>query len=378
MSPRLRHALACLAIVPLSSLLTVGGCAKPPDPKSKLRPPPHVIVKKVEVRDVDLEVRAPVDLRAVLQTDVYSKTLGYVDAVLVDRGDRVRRGQTVALVRPSDLPDQLAAARGSLLQVQATLAMARTSVERNQKLAPAGLVSQQELDQSRASLASAEASQAAVQSQVAALATRLGETRLVAPIDGVVLTRRLDPGALVGQAGAGSLLTIGEVDQLRVFIAVGERQSVDLRVGQEAYVNVDALPDKRFSGKVVRIAPGFDAATRTLEAEVRIDNKSGVLRPGMYGRGAILVGRHAGAIVLPVSAVQIIDDKAIVFVLDGEVVRRKVVKVGFDGGDWLEITEGVAPGSEVVIAGLEALSDGTKVRVERGVDPFNGTKGPSK
>src|SRR5947208_12820448 len=91
---------------------------------AKVRPAPLVVVQKVELRDVPVEVHAPVDLRPLEQADVGSKTLGYVDAVLVDRGDRVKKKQLVAVVRPSDLPDQLTAARGSFAQAEASAALA--------------------------------------------------------------------------------------------------------------------------------------------------------------------------------------------------------------------------------------------------------------
>src|SRR4029079_17324543 len=90
-------------------------CADKAANKAVTRPPPLVSVSKVEARDVPVEVRAPVDLRPLIQSDVGSKTLGYLDAVLGDRGDRVTRGQLLALDRPSDLPDQLAAARSTLV-----------------------------------------------------------------------------------------------------------------------------------------------------------------------------------------------------------------------------------------------------------------------
>src|ERR1041385_4244539 len=88
-------------------------CSKAETAAARSRPAPLVVVQKVELRDVPVEVHAPVDLRPLEQADVGSKMLGYVDAVLVDRGDRVKKKQLVAVVRPSDLPDQLAAARSS-------------------------------------------------------------------------------------------------------------------------------------------------------------------------------------------------------------------------------------------------------------------------
>jgi RND family efflux transporter MFP subunit len=337
----------------------------------------------VTVRDVSVEVRAPVDLRPLAQADVGSKTLGYLDAVLVDRGDRVRRGQLLALVRPSDLPDQLSAARSSLEQTRAQLALARANAERAKGLAPVGVVSQQELQQAMAAESAAEAQEKALSAQLGALATRLGETRITSPLDGVVWQRRLDPGALVGLASGATILTVAKIDTLRAFVAVNERYATQVAIGQRAFVELDALGGKRVEGKVVRLAPGFDATTRTLEAEVRIDNTDGTLRPGMYGRGGIVLATHPQAIVVPIAGVQISDKGRSCFVLAGEAeptrgatpgqhglykVARRAVQTGVDGGDWLEVTAGLKPEDEIVVAGADGLSDGATVRVARNND----------
>ncbi|HEU4385732.1 MAG TPA: efflux RND transporter periplasmic adaptor subunit [Anaeromyxobacteraceae bacterium] len=325
------------------------------------RPPPAVTVASVEVRDVPVEIRAPVDLRPLQQADVGSKILGYVDAVLVDRGDVVRRGQLLALVRPSDLPDQLEAARSSY-------ELAKANKERAEKLAPTGVVSQQELQAATAAFASASA-------QLGAMGTRLGETRIASPLDGVVAARRLDPGALVGPtAGTGSLLTVERIDVLRVFIPVNERDVAGLKVGQEAHVELDALPGKSYGGRVVRISPAFDPVTRTLDAEVHLKNP-GELRSGMYGRGAIVTEVHKDAVVAPVAAVQITNDRTYAFLVNGEAVKRVEVTCGVDGGNWMEIVGGLKRGDEIVTAGTDVLSDGSAIRPVRNVNPYTGVAG---
>lgn len=350
------------AIAALGGLF--GGCSKGGAAAgTRSRPPPLVVVVKVEARDVPVEIDSPVDLRPIEQADVGSKILGYVDAVLVDRGDKVKRGQPLAIVRPSDLPDQLAAARGTLAQTQAAFTLARANAERAQTLAPSGVVSQIELDTSTAALGSARASEAAAKAQLAALAVRLGETRIGSPLTGVVLTRRLDPGALVGLPAGGTIVTVARTDVMRVFVTVNERAAGGLAIGQEAHVEVDALPGRSFTAKVARLSPGFDATTRTLDAEVQLDNRGGELRPGMYGRAAIRLGLHPHAAVVPVDAVQISNEKRYVFVIEGLVAKRRPVQTGVDGGDWLEVTSGLTPGETVVVAGADALSDGVTVRL---------------
>jgi RND family efflux transporter MFP subunit len=359
--------------VPLPILLCALACARSGGESRRERPPPLVAVGRVVVRDVEESIRAPVDLRPLLQADVGAKTYGYLDAVLVDRGDTVKKGQLLALVRPSDLPDQLSAARSAAAQADAAVALARANLERARALEPAGRVSRQELQQAETALASAEAIRSGARSQVAGLATRLGETRITSPLDGVVSARRLDQGALVGpQANASSILTIDQIDVLRLFVSVNENDVHRLKLGQPAHVDLDALQGHRYEGHVVRLAPSLDPATRTLDAEVQLPNKNGELRAGMYGRAAIVTGVHPGALTVPVGAVQISNGRSFVYVLHGDKVQRREVTLGVDGEQWLEVVSGIQPQDEVVTAGLEGLADGTAVRPARNVDPFGG------
>ena len=353
-------------------LLLAAACSKGSGEAAKTRPPPLVAVARVAVRDVEETVRAPVDLRPLLQAEIGAKTLGYLDAVLVDRGDRVKNGQLVALVRPSDLPDQLAAARSAAAQADAAAALARANLDRAQALAPSGRISKQELQQAETALAGAEATRAGARAQVGALAVRLGETRITSPLDGVISLRRLDPGALVGPGtSSGAIRTVDQSDVLRLFVSANEGDIQRLRLGQTAHIDVDALPGRRFEGKVVRLAPALDPATRTLDAEVHLDNRDGLLRSGMYGRAAIVTGVHPGALTVPVGAVQISNGRDYVYVLRGDRVQRREVQLGVDGEEWLEVLSGLQADDEVVSAGLEGLSDQSQVRPSRGVQLFD-------
>ncbi|MGZ6142705.1 MAG: efflux RND transporter periplasmic adaptor subunit [Myxococcales bacterium] len=352
-------------------LLLAAACSRGPGEAPRTRPPPLVAVARVAVRDVEETVRAPVDLRPLLQADIGAKTLGYLDAVLVDRGDKVRKGQLVALVRPSDLPDQLAAARSTAAQAASAVALARANLDRARALAPSGRISKQELQQAETALAAAEATQSGARSQVGALAVRLGETRITSPLDGVISQRRLDPGALVGPGTtSGAILTVDQSDVLRLFVSANEGDVQRLKLGQNAHIELDAMPGRRFEGRIVRLAPALDPATRTLDAEVHLQNREGLLRSGMYGRAAVVTGVHPGAMTVPVGAVQISNGRNFVFVLRGDRVNRRAVTLGVDGEDWLEITSGLNAEDEVVSAGLEGLSDQAQVRPTRGVELF--------
>jgi RND family efflux transporter MFP subunit len=338
-------------------VLTVAACTGGP-PAARQRPPPAVTVAPVEVRDVPVEIRAPVDLRPLFQADVGAKSIGYLDAVLVDRGDLVRKGQLLAVVRPSDLPSQIESAR-------VAFDLAKVNKARAESLAPAGVVSQQELQNAQSAYARAEA-------DLQAVSTRFGETKIESPIDGVVSQRRLDPGALVGpNAGTGSILTVQRNDILRVFIPVNEKDAPSVKVGQAASAEFDALPGKKYVGKVVRMSPAYDPVSRTVDAEVHLANP-GELRPGMYGRGTLVTAVHPAAVVVPVGAVQLSDGRYYAYVVQGDKARRVELVVGVDGGNWFEVLGGLKAGDEIVTAGTDVLSDGSAIRAVRGVDPYTG------
>lgn len=358
---------ALLVLLLTLSLACARRAASPPRP----RPPPHVVTAVLRARALRVTVRAPVDVRPVRQVDVGAKVLGYLSVLTVDRGDRVRAGQLLGVVRPSDLPAQVAAARGGVAQNAAAVELARTNLERAERLAPQGIVSQQELASARAALASAEAQGIALRAQATGAGARLSDTRLISPMDGVVLSRRVDPGALVGPS-TGPVLTVVATDALRVFVPVTERDAASVQLGQTAELTVDALPGRTFSARVSRLAPAFDAVTRTLDAEVLVPNPDGALRPGMYGRALIVTGVHPAAVMAPSSALQRAGARWFAFVArDGRASRREV-SVGIEDGEDLEVTRGLSAGDELITAGLDAISDNAAVRVARGADPFHG------
>jgi len=333
------------------------------------------MVSKPTLGDVPVEVRAPVDLRPREQADLLSKQIGYLSAVLVDRGDVVKKGQLLALVRPSELPEQLQAARGQLQQAEAALEQAKLNRARIGSLAPAGVVSTQELQQSSTSLVQAEAQEAAARAQLQAIAVRLGETKIESPLDGVVLLRRFDAGALVGPQN-GAIMTVGRVDILRVFVAVREQESAQVAVHQRVMVEVDARPGDKWTGSVVRLSPGFDPLTRTLEAEVHLNNSDGRLRPGMYGRARIQVGLHKQSLTVPESAVQLSNNQRYVFVIEGGKAQRRAVTIGVDGGTVLEVLSGLKADDLIVVAGRDALADGSPVRTQVGAAPWQSAASP--
>lgn len=356
----------------LALLALVAGCG-PAAPPPRKRPPPLVRAERPQIRDVEVTLNYSVDVKPIEQAELQSKVAGYVQRVLVDRGDKVTKGQLLATVRPSDLPEQVNQAREQVGQAEASFNLASENARRARELFQRGLIAKAELDNAEAQLAVAQAARGASRAGLGVVSTRLAETDIVAPFTGWVTRRYLDPGALVSPGPtAQAILQLMRVDTLRVFVDVLEKDVASIRRGLAARVTVDALPGKTFPGVVARFAPALDPATRTLQAEVVIQNPKDergehVLKPGMYGHVAIAVGVHPKAIVLPVDAVVTEEEARSVFIVDRAAkpakAKRVAVKVGFDGGDWFEIASGLNGDEEVVLTGIDLISDGAAINV---------------
>ena len=363
--------------------------SKPPDSAAKKRPP-LVTVATPEVRDVAVTLGYTVDIRPIEQADLQSKVQGYVERIFVDRGDAVKKGQLLAEIRPSDLPEQVSQARENVGQTEASYRLAAENARRSRELFQRGMVSRADLDQAEAQLQIAESARGSARAGMGVVSTRLAETRLFAPFAGWVSTRNLDPGALVTPGPQNqTILTVVRIDQVRVFVSVLENQAPLVHRGQSASITVDALPGKSFTGIVTRVPPALDPNTRTLTCEIVIGNPDGVLKPGMYGRAALTVDTHPGAVVLPVESVIAEEDQRSVFVVDGikpppdgkgppvGTSRRVPVTVGFDGGDWLEVTKGLKGDEPVIVAGVDLAGDGVPVTVVRKSSPARAAARPS-
>jgi membrane fusion protein (multidrug efflux system) len=365
----------------LSALLVLAssGCSNKTDAPKK-RPPPLVTVAQPEVRDLPITLSYTVDIRPIEQADLQSKVQGYVQKVYVDRGDAVKKGQLLAEIRPSDLPQQLGQARENVGQTEASFRLATQNARRARELFQRDMISRAELDQAEAQLQIAESARGSARAGMGVVSTRLSETRLVAPFDGWVADRKLDPGALV-QPGPqnATILTVVRIDQVRVFVSVLESQAPLVRRGQAAVITVDALPARSFHGTVTRVPPALDTNTRTLTCEIVITNSDGQLKPAMYGRATLTVDTHPRAIVLPIEAVIAEESDRTVFVVDGVpappnskddgkgpamgVAHRVAVQTGFDGGDWIEIIKGLRGDERVIIAGVDLATEGARVGV---------------
>lgn len=275
-----------------------------------------------------------------------SPSLGLrIDKIYVEVGDKVKKGQRLVEMD-----------KRQYLQAAVQLSNLETDFVRYKKLYEEGGVSKQQLDQMETQLS---VSQHAVDN--------LKEnTDLESPITGVVTERSYDPGDVYSPA-TGRILTVMQIDKVKVQINVSEQYFPSVKLGMPVDISLEVYPGKTFTGKVSLIYPALDPATRTFTTEITIPNPSAELRPGMFSRVMLKFGA-AERVLVPDVAVQkqIGTNERYVFVYnsaDGTVDRRRVT-LGRVVGKELEIVGGVEAGDQVVVAGAQKLMDKAKVEIQ--------------
>jgi RND family efflux transporter MFP subunit len=358
--------------------------------------PPAAVVR-AERHNVGSTLAIAGEFKPFQDVDVHAKVAGYIRQIYVDVGDHVKKGQTVAVLEVPELAAQLtgaeAAARAAQEQVrkaQADLQRARSShaaahsayVRLKQAAdSRAGLVAQQEVDDSEAKdletegqMASAEAEIAAAkqqwemaqanQKQYAALA---GYTRIVAPFAGVITNRYADTGALIAAGTSSStqaipVVRLAETSKLRLVLPIPESAAAQIHLGDPVKVRVQAL-DQEIEGRVSRFADSLDRQTRTMETEIDFDNHAGHLIPGMYTETRLSLREKKNAITIPLEAISRNGEEATVLAVNAEnVVEERKVRLGVEDSARIEVLSGLSEGERVIIGNRSEYHNGEKVQ----------------
>lgn len=319
-------------------------------------------------RDVEVMLRYPIELEAAEKVAVSPVAVtGFLTSVLVDVGDKVRAGQVIAMVDCREYAAQLTQAETAISRWQAQEEESRAQLGRLVAMDESKLVAPAELDRAKATHRVSEAQLADARAKLSEATQRQGYCWLKSPFDGYVSERTLDPGAMVGPGGQ-PVVTIVKTRDVKVVASVTEQDAPKVQRGAEVDIVLHAFPDTPFRGTVARLGRSLDPKTRTLTVEVDVANAQEMLLPGMTGRAAIVVGKRDKALLLPITALLNLEDASYVYVVrkkDGKPrAERVAVKLGVDLGDWLEITEGIAPDDHVIMVGRELVTDGTLVEVK--------------
>ena len=278
--------------------------------------------------------------------------------VRVNVGDRVKRGQVLALLASDTLAADAAATRASLAEAEATQAEAAANAERARQLQASGAISAQQIQQYVTGEATAKARSAALRARIKADEVRLAQTRIVAPDDGVISSRSATVGAVLQPGQELFRLIRRERLEWRADVAAAELA----RIKPGMAVTLTPAGGEAVKGTVRMVAPTVDAATRNGLVFVDLP-QPGAARAGMFARGEFAIGEQQ-ALTLPQSAVLLRDGFSYVFrVGDGNKVQQVKVAVGQRSGDRIAVTSGLDAQASVVAQGAGFLADGDVVRV---------------
>ena len=388
-------------IIAVTLGLAAGGCSKSQTAQARggEDEPRSVAVAVVHRESIRRAIDVVGTLAAVDQVTISSEADGKVREILADLGDRVTAGQllikldhekqqytyeqqqaalarTLAQYGASD-PRQLPEVEQTpdVQKARADLVQATQNFERANTLFKRTLVSQQSLDDAKAALESARAGyesalqnarnlRAGIQASEAEMklaARQLRDTDIRAPFEGYVERRLVNLGELV--KAQMPVMSIVRLDPLKVAAEMPEKMAPWITAGRPLELQVDAYRDRTFTGKVTRISPAVNTATRAFAFEAVVPNTDAVLKPGTFARVHVESGKVDDVLTLPYAALQYRYGVNRVFVIAGDRLAMRELQVGERLGDRIEITSGVKEGERVAITDVDALNDGDRVAV---------------
>jgi len=328
--------------------------------------------------------------------DVHPKVTGFMVKINVDIGDKVRKGETLAVLEVPELSAQLKGTVFAMQQAKDNLLRAQHEIERAEAVhtalqadyerllqtskAQPGLIAQQELDDAQSKALSSEsqvdeakaaASAAQQQAEVAhtdndRVQAMQNYTNVVAPLDGVIVWRYADTGALI-QSGTNSneqdipIVRLSQSGLLRLRMPIPEDDVQYVHVGDTMQIRVDAI-GRSFTGKIVRFTRDVNFETRTMETEVDVDNQDLSIDPGMYANTELQLARENNVTTIPVEALVLKESQEAVYALDANNrVHIRNVEIGLRGSTLAEVKSGLEPGERVILGGQENYTEGEQV-----------------
>lgn len=302
---------------------------------------PKVTTAVVNIQDVDQQSVFTGNVEGYTVNNITPQQARRISRLMVDVGDRVYAGQKLAEMDNS-----------ALAQAKAQYENNKANFERSQELYNFGGESK----------ANYEAVKTAYEVSKFTYENMLENTTLLSPISGVVTARNYDNGDMVGGL---PIFVVQRINPVKIFVNVSESLYSHIKKGMAVSVELDALAEQKFEGKVSRITPSIDPQTRTFEVEITVPNGKELIKPGMYARVTMNYGTRKSVVVPDQSVVKMLgsgDRYIYVYKADGTVSYQKV-ELGRRMSDKYEILSGIADGDEVVISGQVALKDG--IAVER-------------
>lgn len=358
--------------------VTLPSCQTAEPPQKPLTP---VLVEDVRRQPTGRETRYSAVVEATTRTDLAFRVGGYITTIaqvngrLIQEGDPVAAGIVLASVRPDDYDAKVRQGQAALAEAEAARGAATQSLARAEALYASRSLAKPDLDQARAAVASIDAKVDGAKAIIREAELARGDAELRAPAGGLVLRRLVEIGSLVGPGTPA--FSIADTRTVRVVIGVPDTMLRRFPPGAVERVLSEALPDRRFDGRVTKISPTADQRSRLFDVELTVANGDGALKPGMVATvdvtGDTGPTAASGAITVPLSAVVRAPaggdaDYAVYVVQDAEggtVARLRRIGLGDLVGNRVAVTSGLADGERVVVRGATIVVDGDRVNAAK-------------
>jgi RND family efflux transporter MFP subunit len=342
-----------------------------------LLPAQSVKLAKVVSKRVARTTELPGEFFPFLSVQLHAKVPSYVEKVLVDRGSFVKQGDLLIQLSAPEMmahigqaQAQVTSAESDEAQAKAQLAAAQSTYTRIQDAAKTpGAVAENDVVQAKQQTEAAQELVSSRQRMVESMKSNLKSQqdlaaylRVTAPFDGVISTRYIHPGALVGPGSDVPLLQLDQISHLRLAIAVPESDVAGLMKGVKVEFKVSAFPDRTFSGVIARPAYALDMKTRTMPVELDVANPQRLLAPGMYPSAQWPVERSRASLLVPLTGIVTTTER--VFVIRDNNGRAQWVSVrkGPSAGNLVEVEGDLKPGDEVVERATDETRDGSELK----------------
>lgn len=289
----------------------------------------------------------------VASATLYAKIGGFVKEMRVDKGSRVRAGQVLAVLTSPETDRQTLALKASYDNLQ-------RAAERQVQLGKEGIANAQDVD-------NAVAAARVAREQWQAQRLSQGYEQVLAPFSGVVTARLVDPGAFIQNAtatlSAQPMLTVADLSRIRVDFFLDQATAALARVGQTVEISSAERPDLVRTGRIDRLGGTLDLRTRTLLAEVDLDNRDGQFLGGSYVNVALHLPKGSGAIEIPAEALLMRGSRAFAAAVDQGRVRLLPLTLGGDVGSQVRVLQGLRSGASIILNPGSGLRDGDRVQV---------------
>ncbi len=358
--------------------------------------PPGVTVAHLRVAPGDATLELPAQTSAMVETPVYARVDGYVKQRFAEIGQRVKKGEVLVELETPDLDQQIEQARATVSQSQAALAqmqatvralqstakLAQLTATRIKTLADQGVMSRQDADDKTAAAEAADANEHAseenVRAQQSVIAAneanvrRLMEqkrySRIEAPFDGIVTSRNQqssDPGTLISAGSAREIMRISQTQSLRVYLSVPQNYATLIRPGTMAALVVEEQPGRTFPAHVESSTESLDAATRTMQTLLTVDNHQGALLPGMFVKVRMSLDHGPTVLRIPAEALLVRSEGPTAAIVDEEgKVHIQKLQLGRDYGAEVEVLSGLSASDRVILNPTDTTREGMAVTVK--------------